>query len=44
VVPFFASGAALWHWQLKDAWLQERLRTARAFDQQEQQGQDDKPA
>ena len=44
VVPFIAAGGALWHWHLKDSWLQERLRKATAFDQKEQQGQDDKPA
>ena len=44
VVPFFAGGGALWHWHLKDTWLQERLRKATAFEQQEQHGQDGKPA
>ena len=44
VVPFFAGGGTLWHWHLKDSWLQERLRKASAFDQEEQQSQDHKPA
>jgi hypothetical protein len=44
VVPFLAAGGALWHWHLRDDWLQERLRKATAFDQQERQGQGDKPA
>jgi hypothetical protein len=34
VVPLFASGGSLWHWHLQDAWLQEQLRKAQAFDQQ----------
>jgi uncharacterized protein (UPF0212 family) len=42
VVPFIAAGGALWHWHLRDDWLQERLRKARSFDQQQHQG--DKPA
>jgi hypothetical protein len=33
VVPFLAGGGPLWHWQLKNSWLQEQLRKARAFDQ-----------
>jgi len=44
VVPFIAAGGALWHWHLKDTWLQERLRKATAFDQQAQQGQDNTTA
>lgn len=42
VVPFLAAGGSLWHWHLKDSWLQDRLRKATAFDQQE--GQHDKPS
>jgi hypothetical protein len=34
VIPFVAGGGPLWHWRLNDAWLQDRLRKARAFDQQ----------
>src|SRR3954453_5392639 len=44
VVPFIAGGGALWHWHLKDSWLQERLRRARGFHPPGQQGQEDKPA
>jgi hypothetical protein len=35
VVPFIATGGALWHWHLRDEWLQEQLRKARAFDSQD---------
>jgi len=42
VVPFIAAGGSLWHWHLKDEWLQEQLRKAKAFDHQEQQGKDNK--
>ena len=34
VVPLFPAGGHLWHWQLKENWLQEQLRKAKAFDQQ----------
>ncbi len=44
VVPFLPAGGTLWHWHLKGSWLEERLRKARDFDRQEQQGWDDKPA
>jgi len=44
VVPFLASGGALWHWHLKDEWLQEQLRKAKTFDQREQSNLDDKTA
>src|SRR5439155_2209738 len=33
VVPFIAIGNS-WNWRLKDSWLQEQLRKANAFDQQ----------
>jgi len=36
VVPLFASGGSLWHWQLEEAWLQEQLNKARAHDRQHQ--------
>lgn len=39
IVPFLAAGGALWHWHLKDSWLQDRLRKATAFDQQGQHDQ-----
>jgi hypothetical protein len=42
VVPVFASGGSLWHWHLKDSWLQEQLRKAKAFDTKEQPGQETK--
>jgi hypothetical protein len=32
VVPLFPGVGHIWHWQLKEAWLQEQLRKARAFD------------
>jgi hypothetical protein len=35
VVPFIAGGGALWFWTLKGSWLQERLRKAKAFDEQQ---------
>jgi hypothetical protein len=44
VVPFFAGGGALWHWHLKDSWLQEQLRKARAFDEREQSDPGVRPA
>jgi hypothetical protein len=34
VVPFIAGGGPLWHWVLNDAWLQNRLSKARAFEEQ----------
>ena len=40
VVPFIAGGGALWHWHLKDSWLQDQLRKARAFDSEQPKGQD----
>lgn len=43
VVPFITAGGALWHWHLKDSWLQEQLRKAKALDRA-QQGQGDPPA
>lgn len=36
VVPFITAGAHPWHWQLKHAWLQDQLRKAKAFDQQQE--------
>jgi len=44
VVPFVAAGGAPWHWHLKDAWLQERLRKAQEFDRREKSGRDEKPS
>jgi hypothetical protein len=44
VVPLFASGGSLWHWHLEDAWLQEQLRKAKAFDLRKQTDPDAKPA
>jgi hypothetical protein len=38
VVPLFPGGGTLWHWHLQDAWLQEQLRKAKAFDQQSLSG------
>jgi hypothetical protein len=35
MLPLFAGGGALWCWRLKDSWLQEQLRKAKAFDQRE---------
>lgn len=37
-VPVFVGGG-LWHWGLKDSWLQKQLRKARAFDQQHRQNE-----
>jgi uncharacterized protein (UPF0212 family) len=36
IVPFLAAGGALWHWHLRDSWLQERLRKAQELDRQKQ--------
>jgi hypothetical protein len=34
VVPLFPAFGHVWHWHLKESWLREQLRKARAFDQQ----------
>jgi hypothetical protein len=34
VVPLFPGLGHVWHWHLKESWLQEQLRKAKAFDQQ----------
>lgn len=44
VIPLFPSGNYLWLWQLKDSWLQEQLRKAKAFDQQPKPNQGTGPA
>jgi uncharacterized protein (UPF0212 family) len=33
IVPFISGGGELWHWQIKDSWLQEQLRKAKANDE-----------
>jgi hypothetical protein len=35
VLPVFPGGGQPWHWQLQQAWLQEQLAKARAFDKQQ---------
>jgi hypothetical protein len=44
VVPLISSGGSLWHWLLQDAWLQEQLRRAKAFDQQQPPDKQNPPA
>lgn len=34
IVPFIAGGGPGWHWEIRHTWLQERLRKAKAFDEQ----------
>jgi hypothetical protein len=34
IIPLVAFGRCLWHWELKNSWLQEQFRKARAFDEQ----------
>jgi uncharacterized protein (UPF0212 family) len=34
VISFIAGGGALWHWELQNAWLQDQLQKAKAFDRQ----------
>ena len=34
IVPAFPASASIWLWQLKDSWLQQQLKKAKAFDQQ----------
>jgi hypothetical protein len=34
VIPFVLGVGHLWHWELKTTWLQDQLRKAKAFEQQ----------